>query len=164
MQNVNNNALVKWQTTNEINVSHFNIQRSTNGKDFTAIAKVLAKNKSENEYGFIDPIGNLELGIRNLYYRIESVDKDGKSSYSVVRNLVLGIRNNEIKLFPNPAKDLVNIECAGAKQILIIDYLGQTIKQLNNATEHQTINTKQFPKGIYIVKAIMKNGEIKTTL
>jgi hypothetical protein len=50
----------------------------------------------------------------------------------------------------------------GAKQILIIDNLDRTIKQFNSITQPQTINTKQIPKGIYIVKAEMNNGEIKT--
>ena len=39
---------------------------------------------------------------------------------------------------------------------------GQTIQQLNNTTEHQTINTKQFTKGLYIVQVATTNGEIKT--
>ncbi len=59
-----------WQTTNEINVSHFNIQRSTNGKDFTTIGKVVAQNKITNEYTFLDSPPLEGLGV--VYYRIES--------------------------------------------------------------------------------------------
>ena len=39
-----------WTTANEINVSHYNIQRSVNGKDFVNIGKEIAKNKAKNEY------------------------------------------------------------------------------------------------------------------
>ena len=57
---------------------------------------------------------------------------------------------------------MVSIDCNNAKQILIIDYLGKTIKQINHPCAHQTLNTKQLTKGVYIVKAIMNNGEVNT--
>jgi hypothetical protein len=50
------NVAVNWTTANEINVSHFNIQRSSNGKDFINIGKVKANNKNYNEYSFTDPL------------------------------------------------------------------------------------------------------------
>ncbi len=43
-----------WATANEINVSHFYVQRSLNGKDFTTIGKVKANGASDNEYSFED--------------------------------------------------------------------------------------------------------------
>jgi phosphoribosylaminoimidazole (AIR) synthetase len=66
-------------------------------------------------------------------------------------------------VFPNPARNMVNIECIGAKEILIVDYLGKTIsneKVINS--QNATINVQGFAKGVYLVKAIMINGEIKT--
>ncbi len=146
-----------WHTANEINVSHFNIQRSINGKDFITIGKVAAKNKNFNEYSFIDePTRNEQQ--ETWFYRIESIDFDGKKQYSEIRNVDLGIRNLGLSIFPNPAKDFITIECKGAKELFIIDYLGRLMKQLNNVSEHQTINTKQLPKGLYVVKIITING------
>ncbi len=156
------NVLLQWQTANEINVSHFNVQRSLNGRDFINIGKVVANNKSYNEYGFIDDIKDLELGIRNLYFRIQSVDFDGQKQYSTIQQITIKHQTPNIVLFPNPAKEFVTVECKGAKELLIIDYLGRTIKQYNHPTEHQTINTKQLTKGVYVVKVFMNNGDIKT--
>ncbi|MEI6185477.1 MAG: hypothetical protein WCP65_08105, partial [Bacteroidota bacterium] len=73
---------LSWQTATEINTSHFNIQRSTTGKDFTTIGKVPAKGASE--YTFND---NEKSAAKTLYYRLEIVDKDGTISYSEVREL-----------------------------------------------------------------------------
>jgi uncharacterized repeat protein (TIGR01451 family) len=162
-------VLNTWTTATETNALLFNIQRSTDVRTFKTFGKVLAKG-SNNSYEFIDNVGSLELGIRSLYYRLQIIDKDGSISYSAIRNVELGIRNVGISVYPNPAKDLVNIECAGAKQLLIIDYLGKTVKQFNNITQHQTpnakqtitLNTQQFNKGIYIVQATMNNGEVKS--
>lgn len=151
-----------WTTANEINVSHFNIQRSVNGKDFINIGNVNAKNKIENSYSFIDEIGNLELGTKYLYYRLEAIDKDGKVSYSVVKKIELKGLNAELTIYPNPATSIVTIECANAKQLLIIDYLGRTVKQFKVSSEKLIINTKQFAKGLYTVQIITTNGDLKT--
>ena len=165
VQNVNNNALVKWQTTNEINVSHFNIQRSNKGNDFTTISKLLAKNRSENEYQFIDKLSLTPSSPKGeeLYYRIESVDKDGKISYSETRILNLKPQTLKgFKFYPNPAKDIVNIECVNAKKILIIDYLGQIVKKQIINNQQSIINVQGLAKGLYLVQIITDSGEIKS--
>ncbi len=65
-------------------------------------------------------------------------------------------------MFFNPAKDLATIECKGAKELMVIDYLGRTVYRSTVNSQPLTVNTKQFTKGINVVKAVMKNGDIKT--
>jgi hypothetical protein len=89
-----------------------------------------------------------------VYYRIESIDKDGKTSYTEIKKITFNDPFSTFNLFPNPAKAFVTIECKGMKEIKVINQLGQVIKQLKNPTEHQTINTEQFAKGIYIVQVV----------
>jgi hypothetical protein len=155
-------VLNKWVSLNEINVSHFNVQRSVNTKDFITIGKVSANNKSYNEYNFIDDVGNLELGIKNLYYRVVSVDNDGRKNYSSIQSLNIQHSTSNIILYPNPAKDVVTIECKGAKELQIVDYWGRIIYRLTVGSQPLTVNTKQLPKGLYVVKVVISNGEIKT--
>jgi hypothetical protein len=151
-----------WQTANEINVSYFNILKGVDGVNFKVIGKIAAKNKSLNEYSFIDN-GQRSTVHGSLYYRIESVDNDGRKQYSETKTLNFKPQTlNGVSIYPNPAKDFVTVECKGAKEIQIIDHLGRIIYKQNSITEHQTINTKQFAKGLYIVKVITHNGEIKT--
>ena len=152
-----NSVILNWQTTNEVNVSHFNIQRSNNGKDFTSIGKV---NASCCSYEFTD--GQLLTVNCQLYYRLEMVDKDGSKTYSEIRNVELGIRNKAISVYPNPATAIVTIECAGAKELLIIDNLGRTIYRSTVNSQPLTVNTKQLTKGIYLVRAMLNSGDIKT--
>ena len=152
----------RWVTANEVNVSHFNIQRSVNGKEFTSIGKVNANNKALNNYQFIDELKTKDQYPKTLYYQLEIVDKDGSKTYSTIQQITIKPQTPNIVIYPNPATATVSIQCADAKEILIIDYLGKTIKHFNHSTEHQTINTKQLTQGVYIVKAIMNNGAIKT--
>jgi len=71
-----NNVLLNWHTVNEVNVSHFNIQRSSNGKDFTNIGRVNAG----SNYNFIDELKTKDQLLKTIYYKLEIVDKDGSKT------------------------------------------------------------------------------------
>jgi hypothetical protein len=91
------------------------------------------------------------------------VDKDGSKTYSQIQQINIQHQTSNIVLFPNPAKDLLTIECSGAKELMMIDYLGRTIIDkiiINN--QSTIINVQGFTKGFYVVKVIMSNGDIKT--
>jgi len=157
MLNVKNVA-VNWATANEINVSHFNVQRSINNKDFINIGKVSANNISFNEYGYVDYSVQATVDGK-LYYRIESIDRDGRKQYSEIKNVTLGNRDEGLSIYPNPAKDVVTVETKGAKALQIVDCLGRIIidkKIINN--QSTTINVQEFLKGIYVVKMVMNNN------
>jgi len=150
-----------WSTSNEINVSHFNIQRSSNGKDFITIGKVKANNNSNNEYSFID--NNAVDG--KSYYRVIAVDKDGKTTLSETKLLSINSKLSTINIYPNPATSNVNIECENAKQLFVIDCLGKTIFQSNFSGKQLIIDTKKFVRGIYNVQiktidGLMKNQKL----
>jgi hypothetical protein len=157
---INNQIINNWQTANEINVAHFNIQRSTSGKDFYAIGKVVAKNNIYNEYNYLDmqPLNG------DNYYRIQSIDKDGKASYTETKKITINDKQQTISIYPNPATATINITSQqNIQQIKLINRLGQTLQQFNNLnTKHQTINIEQFAKGVYIIQITNSNGEIKT--
>ena len=146
-----------WTTANEINVSHFGIQRSLNGKDFETIGKLNAKGFSYNEYNYVDiqPLNG------DNYYRIESIDRDGKRSYSEVLFMNVN-KKNGINIYPNPSRDIVKVESIEQiKEVKIIDYLGRTIYQSIASFQQSSVNTKQFTKGLYVVKILLTNGEVK---
>ncbi len=153
-----------WATANEINVSHFYIQRSLNGKDFITIGKVKANGASYNEYSYEDNGLPFTVDGSLVYYRIVSVDKDGKTNYSEVRNIEYRTRNNELRIFPNPVlqSSWINIQCKGAKQVVITDYLGSIVFLSTVDRQPLSVNTQQFTKGLYMVQVTTTNGELKT--
>jgi hypothetical protein len=151
-----------WQTANETNVSHFNILKSIDGRDFKVIGKVAAQNKITNEYIFSDSPPMEGLGV--VYYRIESVDFDGRKQYSTVQQINTKPQTPNIAVFPNPATTTINITSQqNIQQIKLINQLGQTLQQfINLNAKHQKINVEQFSKGVYIIQITTSNGEIKT--
>ena len=148
---------VRWQTTNEVNTSHFNIQRSVDGSAFITIGSVNAK--GAGAYNFNDITPPSSKGV--LYYRLEVVDKDGRKSYSEIREL--RINNEDLIISPNPAKSFVTITGNKIKQVMLLDFTGRTVisKEVSNTN---TINlaVSNLSKGIYLVKAILTDGSIKT--
>ena len=153
----NEKVLLNWVTATEINTISFNIQYSTNGKDFETIGNVRAKGKGSYQYSAPPPPKG---GI--LYYRLEVVDKDGSKTYSEIRKL--SIINYQLSIYPNPAKDFITIESNNIQQIKVVDNTGRTVinKKLETAVSITNMDITGLSKGIYLVQVINTNGEIKT--
>lgn len=150
----------KWQVFDESKTSAYNVQRSKNGKDFITIGTVEAKGL--HEYLFADKSLVTSEQQASIYYRIEAIDKNGSKTYSSVKTILLNPETvSGISVYPNPTKGTVHITCRDVKQILVIDNLGKIVKQYDSIILGQTFDLKFFAKGIYLVKAIMKNGETK---
>ncbi len=147
-----------WITATEINTSHINIQRSIDGKEFITVG--LVKTKGAAKYEFKDVLTtSLELNT-GLYYRLEIVDNDGSKTYSLTKYIALDSKQESINIYPNPAKNFININCLESKEILITDCLGRTILNvLNPNTPVHTINIEYLSKGIFYVKIIKKKGD-----
>jgi len=78
--------LLSWETTNEQNLDQFQIERSTDGKSFFAIAYVDAK-KKPSQYEFVDesvfakPVSGADDN-RQYSYRLKLLYGDQTSKYT----------------------------------------------------------------------------------
>ncbi|MFP5042498.1 T9SS type A sorting domain-containing protein [Parasediminibacterium sp. JCM 36343] len=151
-----------WSTSTELNTNYFNIQRSANSKDFITIGKVIAKNKPSS-YTYNDSLTKIERE-KPILYRLEIVDKDGTKTYSGIKEIILKnqTRIGQIVIYPNPAKEVTNIYSENAKEIKIINSLGQTIQVIRNPVKIQPINVQHFDKGLFIIRIVGNDNEVKT--
>jgi photosystem II stability/assembly factor-like uncharacterized protein len=161
----NTRVQLAWQTTNEKNVSYFEVERSTDSKFFTPLSKTLAKNGfSLNDYQSIDekPFSGVS------YYRLKMMDKDGLFTYSPIKSVSL--KENEkfnIKVFPNPTSDKLNIEFQSdnSKEVTIDMYnvyghLVYSYKLEGRIGNNRLFfNTHQFSAGLYTLKIKQDNAE-----
>jgi hypothetical protein len=76
---------LKWSTEIETNLSHFIVERSTDGVNFSDAALVFAygNTTAKSDYAFADNISRIVEG--SVYYRVISISDDGKTVYSDVR-------------------------------------------------------------------------------
>lgn len=89
---------IQWTTAQEFGASKFVVERSTDGRSFTAIQSVGAKGSAlYNEYTIVD--NNPLVG--NNIYRLRMVDKDGSQRFSKLVRLQSGALRG-FGVFPNP--------------------------------------------------------------
>lgn len=110
-----NNGLLNWAVANEDDNHHYELQRSTNGTDFTSIATV---NKSANAggvYNYTD-VGITGFSSSIVYYRVKQVEVSGNFSYSDIKHITIDKKGPEITIFPNPVWKgfYVNVPLTGA--------------------------------------------------
>ena len=98
-------VVLNWTTASELNNDYFEIEKSTNGRDFTSLGTIKGSGTVNDyrQYKFVD-----KLPATENYYRIKQVDFDGKTDYSKLIVLKSNcIENDEnigiATLFPNPA-------------------------------------------------------------
>ncbi|MBX2932496.1 MAG: T9SS type A sorting domain-containing protein [Chitinophagaceae bacterium] len=97
------------------------------------------------------------------YYRIEAVDKDGKTTYSKTMQTTLNIKPETLNIFPNPARNVVNVIGKNIQQINIIDFTGRILIQKNyNNSNNVQLNIENLSKGIYLLKVVDVKGNIQT--
>jgi Secretion system C-terminal sorting domain len=161
-----NNAILNWAVNNEdINTNRYEIERSIDGKAFEKIQTLLPLNNgtASNVYTITDinvnTIKNVGLII---YYRIKQVDNDGKFEYSVIKNIRLATKGNEITAFPNPIKESTTIQLdlisAEVITMTLISAEGKTIQtfsmQGNKGINTKKIDMSDLSSGNYMLKVI----------
>jgi|CXWL01.1.fsa_nt_gi hypothetical protein len=161
---LNNNSKVdlKWSTATETNLSHFIIERSTDGTNYGDAGMVFAygNTTAKSEYTFADNISNIQSGV--VYYRLHSIDVDGKNQYSDVRIIRISKQaenNITILTYPNPVSNEVRITIPANWQNKKVVYElfsvnGQAARKIETASSGQTetLNISNLNSGLYIVK------------
>ena len=142
-----------WVTTQEINSSHFEIEKSKDGINFNYLGRVNANNT--NPYEFVDE----SAFYGNNYYRLKIIDLDGVISYS---NIIVIDAQYDINfnVYPNPFNDLIvysyYTEEPEELEIEIFNTLGQIV--FRNTTKCDAcinavnINVKDLTPGNYTLK------------
>ena len=156
-QLINKDVLLQWTTSSEQSTSHFDIERSTDGNNFSVIGNVNAAGNSSSTIKYSFPDDNPAAGTN--FYRLKMVDKDGRYSYSkTVAVQVQSIKS--LRVYPNPASDALYIETSAANEnaiIQIIDLAGKKVKEQKLVlTGNTQVDISNLPKSIY--KILIKTG------
>ena len=98
----NNSVLISWVTASEQNNSHFEVERSTNMKDFITVAIILdgfsaTGTTTGKSYKFKEAAGDVKKG-KTVYYRLKQIDNDNQVHYSTVMTVQM---NTTVNIYPN---------------------------------------------------------------
>lgn len=161
-----NRVLLNWQTATEAGIRSFSIQRSTDGVNFTGIGELPAAGNSttEKDYRYTDHAVKHLQG--TVYYRLDMIDKDGAHQYSSIVAVRLDSPGQPgLYLFPNPAKDFVQVTCpagiSGATRLKVTDMNGRSLidqeHNLQTGTSSIPLKTGNLSPGQYIVTLYYKD-------
>jgi hypothetical protein len=155
----NNDLNVDWSTYDELNVDHFEIERSQNGRQFVTAGTTSAKGNgkgSRTDYSWIDH----SAFSGTFYYRIKEVDIDGMSKYSSIVRVDLDEGNSKFYLFPNPVIDKKVLVQASIEQgqynIVVSDLDGkkiydQTLDHSGGIVSQSVQLPSATPPGMYVL-------------
>lgn len=165
--NYGDENILEWTTSKEINNKEFVLMHSIDNISFEPIATLptLAPNGISNT-----PLNyqakDLDFASKT-YYRLQQIDIDGKSRlYSnTVEINVNNDLNTIVSLFPNPAKDVLNVSITqpqgGKHKVEVYDAIGKLVSShkmdLNGGNNVLTLDVSTLAKGTYII--MVKNAD-----
>ena len=162
----NSGNQVDWSSFTELNVSHYEIERSTDGERFVTVAQKPAtgNNSDKASYGWLDMGANGGV----VYYRIKAVDLDGKLTYSSIVRIGVNSVLQDIVLVQNPVKDKIvafeisNLE-KGNYDVMVLDRNGSRVYSMplnhyGGSISHSFALSPTTSTGIYNLR-ITGNGK-----
>lgn len=157
-----NQVCLRWQTANEQQVSHFEIERSMDGIGFSTIGRMNANNQQQNIYTASDDITSLRTS-RKIYYRIKEVDRDNRTKLSNV-NLVR-VDGNTLTVYPTLVNRTFNVQHDAGEpmrlQLLAAD--GRLVLQQNIVTGTNMISAGKLAAGVYHYRLTGSDGLVNST-
>jgi len=167
----NKKPVMNWVSSTENNLSHYVVERSVNGSDFSEVAIIFANGNSsvDSKYGFSDnAVPASSKGV--IYYRLKMVDMDTKYKFSETRLVRIGdaVKLISIQAYPNPAINEIRITIPANWQSKKVQYeiysvTGQSLRRVNrnSASQTEVMDISQLTVGSYIIKVVADN-EIAT--
>lgn len=155
-QECSGNICLQWQTDNEQNTDHFEIERSKDGRKFERINAQPAYNTAgKHVYNTAD----FTAGYGTNYYRVKQVDKDGRYSYSIVQTVKIETAG-VVMIAPNPARSFIQVKgIQQAERVTLYSITGQRLMEWQHINKDVWMNIGSLQKGVYIIKVLQNNKE-----
>lgn len=139
--------VIRWRTAQESKFSHFDVQRSRDGRTFETVGSVRGEGTGSS-YAFTDgePFPNTS------YYRLKMTDDDGTFNYSALVKGKLDMRDQPF-VFPNPGGSQITIGgLAKGDEVRIYSTSGLLVHSRDMTVDGEwKLNMEGKPKGIYTV-------------
>ena len=148
----NGTVQLTWNTTNEINNSHFEIERSIDGSNWTTLGTMAAGgNAIADTYTFTDE----NAPAAQAMYRILQVDQDGKSMYSKIAVTGATANAQALNIATGRTVTILPEKLAGSRlMVRVITLGGQVLQQqtFESASSRIDVSLSTATTGIYLVQ------------
>lgn len=157
---LNNGVRLSWTTASELNNSGFEVQRSNNQTNWTALGFVRGAGTTTEaqSYSFVDASAS-----GKVFYRLKQVDFDGQFEYSNIIEVNAGLPKTFAleQNYPNPFNPSTAIAyqlpAASNVSLKVFDMLGKEVATLVNGRQEAgaytvNFNANQLSSGIYFYR------------
>jgi hypothetical protein len=165
---VNNSIALEWRVVNQQNITKYEIEKSTDGRNFSKVSmqEAMQLNSSSITYNWLDETATTGVN----YYRIKAIEISGSGRYTEIVKVLIGKGGTSITLSSNPVHgSLVNLQFsnqpAGRYSVRLINNIGQELYK--NVLQHaggsasQSLNLPSVVvNGIYQLQVIAPDNNI----
>ena len=169
-------ALLTWGTATEKDSRGYDVQVSTDGKEFRTLGFVASKSPNSimpQSYSFVD-VEKSKVGVR--YYRLRQVDLDGKETFFGPRTVSFDGKATEgavMTVYPNPFNSAdqlhLNLQSArdGVASLTIVDMTGRIVRQqkvgiVTGSNDVTVDRLNDLKAGLYQVRFVLPSGEVRS--
>ena len=137
------------------------------GTYYTVDAKFAYSTDGTNWSEFYDdemPSSITVSGGSTLYFQVLPYFEGKTGTYLLSFNIASGTGLDEddeacFSIYPNPVKDMVNVNCKGMEEIRLFNAIGQMTRSVStNGTDLLQINMAGLPCGVYLLQAVSQDG------
>ncbi|MBA3674947.1 MAG: T9SS type A sorting domain-containing protein [Chitinophagaceae bacterium] len=164
-----NIAKLHWKTVCYLQYANFEIQRSSNGTNYTTINSFTADRlRCLQPFDFVDSALSNQ---GNVFYRINVGNIDGTFYHSVVRRInVQGKGFDLVSVYPTIATNAINFSVTNGEnetfRAMVVDQRGIIVKeqkhQAPKGLSYYNFRVDNLPSGYYLLQVLNEKGEIKT--
>ncbi|MEY4904667.1 MAG: hypothetical protein RLZZ292_2482, partial [Bacteroidota bacterium] len=159
------NILLYWATANEINNSHFEIERSQDLQRWEQIATIGGNGTTNLPHNYTSEDRQPYNGVN--YYRLKQIDFDGSSKiHKTIAVDFKGDKKSVVHLSPVPVQNELHLIMdsieEGNYSLEIIDLQGRILEyqQINvySTKLDRSINIENYPSGVYFLNVRSETG------
>lgn len=163
-KNIGHQNVLNWSVSNEQTAKQYEVERSFNGTDFTAISNINAIGLGA--YVFNDDVSGVNKN--EFFYRIKMIDNDGTFKYSSVVRIVIPEKNKFVSILQNPFRDKLKLQISttvkGNAKLILTDVSGRklitkTVNLSTAVTQIEIDETMKLSSGNYLLTIITASAE-----
>ncbi len=157
---------LNWLASCGSSQATFEVQRSTDGNNFTTINTIVASQlRCSQPFNYVDNSSNL---YSTVYYRIKSTEFTGSVTYSSIIKLSSQQKNMQLlAVLPNPATNMAKLSIASIQnniiRLAIISMDGKVVQQSNVPLQAGisiiNVDVAHLASGTYFIKGIFSSGQ-----
>ena len=153
-----NQVQLNWKIVeNRVHKGYF-IEYSYNGNTWEDFGYVTGNGRTDGEANYSYTMGKVFSG--TVFFRVKQVELNGSANYSTVKKVNLN-SIIDLKVWPNPATDLIQINTGNKTgKVNIIDASGKIIKSITLSAGINRISVNDMNRGLYMVTFNSNQGEL----